>query len=111
MTTPQELPNDMVERVAARLWFEHVDRHGYPNGLPRWDELPQGEPHRETALADARAAIEAMREPTEAMIDAYFDRCRELGFTAHINATAAWSAMITAACLRAHAANLERDNG
>ncbi|MBO9624119.1 MAG: hypothetical protein J7500_15535 [Sphingomonas sp.] len=37
------------------------------------------------------------REPTEAMIEAYFDRCRDLGFTAHITAAAAWSAMIAAA--------------
>jgi hypothetical protein len=33
-------------------------------------------------------------EPTEAMIKAYFGRCRELGFTA--NASAAWEAMLSA---------------
>jgi hypothetical protein len=35
-------------------------------------------------------------EPTEAMIDAYFDRCRDFGFTAHINATAAYITMLAA---------------
>lgn len=51
------------------------------------------------ARAAVRAVLEALREhgPNEAMIDAYFDRCRELGFTAHINATAAWEAFLTAA--------------
>lgn len=36
------------------------------------------------------------REPTGAMIDAYFIRCRELGFTAHINASTAWEALLSA---------------
>lgn len=39
-------------------------------------------------------------EPTEAMINAYFDTCARHGFRAHINATAAWSAMISAAPAR-----------
>lgn len=54
----------------------------------------------EAALASPASAAEGWvlvpREPTDEMIDAYFDRCRELGFTAHINATAAWQAMIDA---------------
>lgn len=36
------------------------------------------------------------REPTEAMIEAYFETCRRFGFHAHINATTAWEAMIQA---------------
>ncbi len=50
----------------------------------------------------ARAAIEALMEPDERMISAYFEKCAELGFTAHITATAAWQAMLSAA--------LEREN-
>lgn len=36
-------------------------------------------------------------EPTEAMIDAYFDTCRRHGFHAHINATSAWTSLLKAA--------------
>lgn len=39
-------------------------------------------------------------EPTEAMINAYFDTCARHGFRGHINATAAWSAMLSAAPAR-----------
>lgn len=28
------------EQMARALYFDHVDQHGYPNGLPTWDELP-----------------------------------------------------------------------
>lgn len=70
-----------------------------------WDAYDQGFPpeeehwrcHYEQSLETAETVLEAMREPTEAMIEAYFDRCRDLGFTAHITATAAWQAMIDAA--------------
>ena len=49
-------------------------------------------------------------EPTEAMIDAYFDLCRRHGFLAHINATAAWRAMLLAApALEGGAAPFDRD--
>jgi len=37
------------------------------------------------------------REPTEAMLDAYFERMRALGFHAGINASTAWEAMLSAA--------------
>lgn len=31
---------EIVEVVARAIYFDHVDLHGYPNGLPTWDELP-----------------------------------------------------------------------
>lgn len=70
-----EMPTSMIERVAAALWFDHVDQHGYPNGLPTWDELTTCPELDRAGVAEtfrsyARAAIEAMREPTEAMVEA-----------------------------------------
>ena len=53
-----------------------------------------------TMAADILSIIlDALKEPTEGMIDAYFNRCRELGFTSHVNATAAWSALLAASAL------------
>lgn len=53
--------SEMVERVAKALFQ-------WQHGHDRWDEA---EPDvREDACEAARAAIEAMREPTEAMCDA-----------------------------------------
>jgi hypothetical protein len=31
----------LVEAVARAIYFDHVDQHGYPNGLMTWDELPE----------------------------------------------------------------------
>ncbi|EPR09805.1 hypothetical protein M527_06665 [Sphingobium indicum IP26] len=88
----------VVEKVAAALWFDYVDQQGYPNGLPTWQEMVEGEP-----LADALehyrslavAAIAAMREPTPAMVDAGAQLCDAAysGKAVH----AAWQAMIDAA--------------
>lgn len=52
----------MIER-AARAIYE--GRNG--SGCKPWSRLTQA--HREPYLADVRAAIEAMRDPTDAMID------------------------------------------
>jgi hypothetical protein len=30
----------LVEAVARAMHFDHVDQHGYPNGLMTWDEMP-----------------------------------------------------------------------
>ena len=64
----------VVERVARAI------AEGWKGG---WDDVA----HREAFRADARAAIEAMREPTDAMV-----RAGHLGATA-----AAWRAMVDAA--------------
>ncbi|MFC7067398.1 hypothetical protein [Brucella rhizosphaerae] len=52
-----------------------------------------------TANAILSTILAALQEPTEEMIDAYFDRCRNLGIFTHINANAAWRAMINASPL------------
>lgn len=64
---------DIVEKVARAA---HDRREGVlPEGVPRiggrpfrWEELPEFA--RQHELAVARAAIEALLEPTEEMIDA-----------------------------------------
>lgn len=68
---------DLVETVARAMWFDHVDRQGYPNGLPTWDEMVEngGWMHEvEDTRSNARAAIAAvmndMAEPSEGMLDA-----------------------------------------
>lgn len=53
---------DMVERVARAIWG-----NGALGGTP-WDMAPPE--HRHVAIEEARRAIAAMREPTEAMIRA-----------------------------------------
>ncbi|MCR5876982.1 hypothetical protein [Phenylobacterium sp. J367] len=53
----------MIQTVARRIYEK---RNGA--GCTPWSRLPRS--HQEPYLGDARAAIEAMREPTEAMLDA-----------------------------------------
>lgn len=52
--------NEMGSRVAAAIY---QGRNG--RGCRAWASLPAA--HKDPYLADARAAIEAMRTPTEAM--------------------------------------------
>lgn len=93
----------MVERVAIAIWDERCRhwgkyrKHLYePNSEGyNWEDL--GFSKRKELLREARAAIEALMEPDETMISAYFEKCAELGFTAHITATSAWRTMLTAA--------------
>lgn len=54
--------SEMVERVARAL---HSDPSEGWSEMP-WEELP--DQHRERLLRTARAAIEAMREPTTAVL-------------------------------------------
>lgn len=96
--------NEMVERVAEALFFvglSHNPLYGeavQPEVLPGLREASR--PHR---LSMARAAIEALREPTEAMLDAYSDgvarddprgKIGPDGYDCHIGG---WHAMIDAA--------------
>jgi len=85
--------SEMIERVARRLAWAAVDRGSrrdagffqrmYPNGLGQYvDENWQ------KYEGDAHAAIEAMREPTEAMENAAWSV---------EGATLAWEGMIDAA--------------
>jgi hypothetical protein len=79
---------DMVERVARAIY---EDRNG-PRCEP-WGTKPKG--HKDPYRADARAAIEAMREPTEAMVGSGADHDAEGGGTG--NPLAIYTAMIDAA--------------
>ncbi len=63
--------NEMIERVARAHYtrlIEWAAEHVAGAPFKTWDELPQEQ--REGQLASCRAAIEAMREPTEAMVTA-----------------------------------------
>lgn len=68
---------DLVETVARAMWFDHVDRQGYPNGLPTWDEMLENggwmhevEDTRSNASAAITAVLDDMAEPSEGMFDA-----------------------------------------
>ncbi|HLX18470.1 MAG TPA: hypothetical protein VKS24_25055 [Bradyrhizobium sp.] len=54
--------NEMVERVAEAIYKTD------PVGVRPWQDAPIS--NRDDCLACARAAIAAMREPTEAMVEA-----------------------------------------
>ena len=61
--------SEMVARVAKTL-YEKIQRRSSPLYLPAWEKLPD-----DTRLVYediARAAVEAMREPTGAMLQAKF---------------------------------------
>lgn len=80
----------MIERVAKAIWDSGFDR--VPD--PAWEQTShlQKEFHRMLA----RAAIEAMREPSYEMIRA-FGVGSQTGFTNDTERSHAWSAMIDAA--------------
>lgn len=75
----------IVERVAKALWEAYRDSIPANAEIPHWEDV--GEYGRKTYRAYARAAISAMREPTEEMRRAAsFDQTDE-----------DWRAMIDAA--------------
>jgi hypothetical protein len=65
MTTPQE-PESMVERVGEAIWKARQEAHG------RWPDdgvlAAQPEQVRDWVRAEARAALEALKVPSEAMV-------------------------------------------
>jgi len=69
-----DVVNEMVERVARAMFNDdeaHSDSWGWDQHPPRdWDADQIEDCERGTYRRNARAAIEAMREPTEAMIRA-----------------------------------------
>lgn len=71
---------EMLERVAKAIWAERV-RHAKTQGidLEGYGERVFGDgavvSETNNIMGEARAAIEAMREPTQAMLDA----ARQLG--------------------------------
>jgi hypothetical protein len=82
---------DMVERVARGMYEAEPDAHRFPD----WDKLTADDELRRRFLRQARAAIEAMREPTEAMLRSGTDHDAEGGGTG--NPLAIYTAMIDAA--------------
>lgn len=78
----------MIERIAKAIYEK---RNGA--GCVPWSRRPPA--HRDPYMADARAAIEAMREPNEAMDRAGLRENTIQG--AAIWATPAWQAMVAAA--------------
>ena len=59
------MSGDMVERVARAMWERCHDES--------WDESYHSPITRQIYIDDARAAIEAMREPSEKMLAAVRD--------------------------------------
>lgn len=87
---------DMIEKVARAIYASSAFHDNLDSINPRFDSL--GDEWRAVMFASARAAIEAMREPTEAMNAAghvclphggYMPHEREAGYV--------WEAMISAA--------------
>jgi len=77
--------SDMVERVARAL-------HAMPSEA--WSEVPWSvlqAMHKERLMRHARAAIEAMREPTPEMVDEAYE------YALNENAAGVWRKMIDAA--------------
>jgi hypothetical protein len=83
----------MIERVARAI--DPMCFTGCGNN-PAAQAVAKGKASEILNTIEQAGFVIVPREPSEAMIDAYFDRCRDMGFTAHINATAAWEAMLSA---------------
>jgi len=62
--------SEMIERVAEAIYLAHIKNYAglakQPEG--KWEQLADWQ--KDYGRAQARAAIEAMREPTDAMIEA-----------------------------------------
>ena len=78
---------DMVERVAKAL-YEAMYPQERNQHLPEW--FVAGDGCRDLFMGYARTAIQALRDPTEPMMEASFKECRN-------NGRVAWQAMIDAA--------------
>lgn len=76
--------SEMLDRVARAIYEK---RNG--PGCSPWVNRPKG--HKDPYLADARAAIEATREPTPAMIAAGMDEVSDV--TVSEPKAAAWDAL------------------
>ena len=78
----------MIEKVARAIYASHPFNDNHDSPHPGFDGLTPD--WRETLFANARAALEAMREPTPEMLAAFVDG-DDPGYTAD------WQAMIDAA--------------
>jgi hypothetical protein len=81
--------SEMVERVALAIYVAEI---GGPEG---WNH-PRVEAGKERWFAKARAAIEAMREPTETMVNEGADELRA-GDRSRSTPPHVWRAMIDGA--------------
>lgn len=92
------MSDSLIERVARAMhakWFEI--RPG-DFGQAAWEEMPESWRHE--TMEFARAAIEAMREPTEAMLNAKYgpeNYERVSGWLDSLDAETVWQAMIDVA--------------
>jgi len=88
------MTDTMLEKMARAMhewrWLP-VDGAATPSiAMPSWSDLPQWQ--RDRRIGDARAALQAIREPTDAMINAADDgvSCTapavDVAFTARIDA-------------------------
>jgi hypothetical protein len=80
--------SSMIERVARAIWRQST-------GPAHWDDWDLFAPNawgRRRTMAQARAAIEAMRDPTEAMTFAAFEFLP--GSWEHADISRAWNAGI-----------------
>src|SRR5689334_19049664 len=106
---------DMVEKVAVALWLNDAQRAAPNVAKYRNAETFREQPDRDIAawLGQARAAIEAMREPTAPMIDRFVSRALcvsvhgEGGWSEY--AKAQWQTMIDAALSQSGDSNSARD--
>jgi hypothetical protein len=84
-----------LEEIARAMWeVVREDANAVDIELEEWDDEPQA--LRDDWIANARAAVEAMREPSENELDAF---ARAFGWKAQTadgreNAKHAWQAMI-----------------
>lgn len=84
--------DELVEVVARAMYFDHVDQHGYPNGLMTWDELPD---HIERRIdintrdhwrSIARAIIPIVLEQAAKVAESPgFIECRDTEWDAGVN--------------------------
>lgn len=84
---------NMVEKVARATYSKFME--GVEGLEPSWDELPE---YHQWRLKEAtKAAIEAMREPTEEMMKAGVNQDSTIDSEAHAPCVRHWEAMIDAA--------------
>ncbi len=70
--------SEMIERVAKAMWEENINHVSKGiTGLEAWEN--ESERLRDDWRFFARAAIEAMREPSDKMLSEYVDRCNAGG--------------------------------
>ncbi len=89
--------SEMIERVARSMFHAENEPHKAETKYGElWDWLDVMPAVRERHMTNARAAIKAMREPTEEMIEKGSD-ARRPGNSRWGNSHGTWKAMIDAA--------------